>query len=393
MVTKVIMPKLGETMEEGEIIQWLKKEGEKVKEGEPLLEIATDKANMEVEATVSGFLKKIVAEQGKIVPVTGVIAYITEKIKEEIPSEGSKQEVKEAETPAEKKREKEEKVTEVRKTEVIKSSPLARKLAKDQGIDLQEVKGTGPEGRIVKEDILRLIEKEKKVSEKKELTLSRVEKLIAEKMTRSKREIPHFYLTIEVDFSQVAVMRQHLREEFEEKKGLHLTYTDFLIKTCALALALFPRVNSYYEEDQIKLASRVNIGLAITREQGLIVPVIKEADKKNLFAIGQERVNLVKKANENSLSLKDLEGGTFTLSNLGMMGIKRFTPIINPPEVCILGVGEIKSKPLVVGDRVEIAPLMEMTLSCDHRVVDGYLGARFLEQIKKGLERPSLLLI
>jgi len=133
--------------------------------------------------------------------------------------------------------------------------------------------------------------------------------------------------------------------------------------------------------------------LAIAREQGLIVPVIKEADKKNLFAIGQERVNLVKRSNENSLSLKDLEGGTFTLSNLGMMGIKRFTPIINPPEACILGVGEIKSKPVVVGDRVEIAPLMEMTLSCDHRVVDGYLGARFLEQIKKGLERPSLLLI
>ena len=393
MVTKVIMPKLGETMEEGEIIQWLKKEGERVKEGEPLLEIATDKANMEVEAVVSGFLKKIVAEQGKIVPVTGVIAYITEKIEEEIPSEGSKQEVKEAETPPEKGREKEEKVTEARKTEVIKSSPLARKLAKDEGIDLQEVKGTGPEGRIVKEDVLRLIEKEKKVSEKKGFTLSRVEKLIAEKMTRSKREIPHFYLTIEVDFSQVAVMRQHLREEFEEKKGLHLTYTDFLIKTCALSLALFPRVNSYYEEDQIKLASRVNIGLAITREQGLIVPVIKEADKKSLFAIGQERVNLVKKTSENSLSLKDLEGGTFTLSNLGMMGIKRFTPIINPPEVCILGVGEIKNKPVVVGDRVEIAPLMEMTLSCDHRVVDGYLGARFLEQIKKRLERPSLLLI
>lgn len=393
MVTKVIMPKLGETMEEGEIIQWLKKEGERVKEGEPLLEIATDKANMEVEATASGFLKKIVAEQGKIVPVTGVIAYITEKIEEEIPSEGSKQEVKEAGTPPEKKREKEEKVREVRKTDLLKSSPLARKLARDRGIDLREVKGTGPEGRIVKEDVLRLIEKEKKVSEKKGLTLSRVEKLIAEKMTRSKREIPHFYLSIEVDFSQVAVVRQHLREEFEKEKGLHLTYTDFLVKTCARALALFPRVNSYYEEDQIKLISQVNIGLAIAREQGLIVPVIKEADKKNLFAIGQERVNLVKKANENSLSLKDLEGGTFTLSNLGMMGIKRFTPIINPPEACILGVGEIKSKPVVVGDRVEIAPLMEMTLSCDHRVVDGYLGARFLEQIKKGLERPSLLLI
>jgi len=395
MVTKVIMPKLGETMEEGEIIQWLKKEGEKIKEGEPLLEIATDKANMEVEATTTGFLKKIVAEQGKIVPVTEVIAYIAESMEEEISPERPEQKGGELKAPPGKKVEEErkEKVREVRKPGPIKASPLARKLAKDHGIDLREVEGTGPGGRIVREDVLKLLEKEKEVVGEKELTLSRVERLIAEKMTRSKREIPHFYLTIEVDFSQVAVMRQHLREEFEEEKGLHLTYTDFLIKACARALALFPRVNSHYEEGQIKSISQINIGLAITREQGLIVPVIKEADKKGLFAIGQERVNLVKKANKDSLSLKELEGGTFTLSNLGMMGIKRFTPIINPPEACILGVGEIKNRPVVVDSRVEIAPLMEMTLSCDHRVVDGYLGARFLGEIKKGLEKPSLLLI
>jgi len=385
MVNKVIMPKLGETMEEGEIIRWLKKEGDEVKEGEPLLEIATEKANMEVEAPVSGFLRKIIASEGKIVPVTEVIAYITDSMEEEIIGEVKKAGEKEKkEAP--------------RLSTVVKASPLAKKLAKEHNIDLSRVKGTGPEGRIVKEDVLKLIGEEVTPSEEevpslKGVLLSGVGKIIAERMQRSKREIPHFYLTIEVDFSHMVKMRKDLNEELAQQTGIHLTYTDLLVKACSYGLKEVPPVNSTFKEGKIYSSSEINVGLAVAGEKGLVVPVIKNVDKKDFFQIAEERERLVKKAREGKLSLKELQGSSFTLSNLGMFGVRNFSAIINPPQVCILAVGAIKDRVVAVEGRIEIRPIMEMTLSCDHRVIDGLIGARFLQKIRERLEKPSLLLI
>jgi len=392
MIKKITMPKLGETMEEGEIIKWLKEEGEKVEKGEPLLEIATDKANMEVESPETGYLRKIVAKEGEKVPVTEIIAYLADSMEEEIPSVEGKAEViqgkRESETAFEEKRE-----------ERVKASPLARKLARERGIDLTKIRGTGPGGRIVKEDVLRALEEKEaasaveKVAAREEFSLSRVEKIMAERMEESKREIPHFYLTVEVDFSEVVKLRGDLLEEFEEEKKVHLTYTDFIIKACARALKKFPKVNSHYKDGKIITFSNVNLGLAVARENGLVVPVIKDADKKDIFEIAEKREELVKKAVDDKLSLEDIEGGTFTLSNLGMMGIKNFMAIINPPQVCILATGKIEEKVIANEEEIVVAPVMEMTLSCDHRVVDGYLGSKFLQEVKKGLEKPALLLI
>ncbi len=401
MITKIIMPKLGETMEEGEIIQWLKKEGDEIKEGEPLLEVATDKANMEVEALTSGFLRKIIAAEGEVVPVTQTIAFIADSMEEEIPEEkegvaGEKEKGAIKEAIIEEKKEVSEISKEAEISRPIKASPLAKKLAKQHKIDLSTIEGRGPGGRILKEDVLRVVEQaaeQKEVPQKKEVSLSRAEKVMIQRMGKSKREIPHFYLTVEVDFSEAMKMRDDLVAEFEKEKGIHLTYTDLLIKSCGRALNEIPRVNSTFEEGKVISHSKIDVGLAVAGEEGLIVPVIRDVDEKDLFQIARDRNELIRKANENKLSLGELEGAGFTLSNLGMLGIKGAAVIINPPQASILAVGEIKKRAVVLEEKIEIRPIMEMTLSCDHRVVDGYLGARFLQEIKQGLEKPSLLLM
>lgn len=399
MITKIIMPKLGETMEEGEIIQWLKKEGDEIKEGEPLLEVATDKANMEVEALTSGFLRKIIAAEGEVAPVTQTIAFIADSMEEEIPEEkegvaGEKEKGAIKEAIIEEKKEVSEISKEAEISRPIKASPLAKKLAKRHKIDLSTIKGRGPGGRILKEDVLRVVEQaaeQKEVPQKKEVSLSRAEKVMIQRMAKSKREIPHFYLTIEVDFSEAMKMRHDLLAEFEKERGIHLTYTDLLIKSCGRALNEIPRVNSTFEEGKVISHSKIDVGLAVAIEEGLIVPVIRDVDEKDLFQIARDRNELIRKANENKLSLGELEGAAFTLSNLGMLEIKGAAVIINPPQASILAVGEIKKRAVVLEEKIEIRPIMEMTLSCDHRVVDGYLGAKFLQEIKRELERPSSL--
>lgn len=395
MMRKVMMPKLGETMEEGEIIKWLKKEGDKVKEGESLLEIATDKANMEVEAVASGFLRKIIASEGEVIPVTQTIAFIADSMDEKISEEEGKASKKEG-----KKKEEEAispQVTEKAVTKPVKASPLAKKLAREHSVDLSSIEGTGPAGRIVKEDILRALEQgEAQAGEaviKEEISLSRSEKVQMQHMAKSKKEVPHVYLRMEVDFSEAMKMRDDLLGELEKERGVHLSYTDLLIKSCARALDKLPRMNSTFREGKLIAHSDVGVGLAVAREGGLIVPVIKKANKKNLFQIAGDRMELVDKAKGDKLSLGELEGAAFTLSNLGMVGIKEFAAIINIPQVSILAVGEIRKRAVVQEEKVVIRPMMEMTLSCDHRVIDGYLGARFLQEIKKGLEKPSLLLL
>lgn len=401
MVKTVIMPKLGETMEEGEIITWFKQEGDKIDKGEPLLEIATDKANMEIEAATSGYLRKIVAREGEKIPIAQAIAYITDSMEDEVVlDEELLPETKaKTESTLENEEEKEEQKKPLARERKVKASPLAKKIAQEKNIDLSTIQGTGPGGRIVKEDVIKACEKgiESKVElasvEKTEINLSRLEKIIAERMQQSKSEIPHFYLTMEVNVSEAAKLKRDLVEEFEAEKKVRITYTDLLIKACAKALHKFPRTNSYFNQGKIISSSRVNLGLAVARESGLVVPVIKDADQKNIFEIARERQNLVKKSMDNSLSVEDMEGGTFTLSNLGMMQIKNFYAIINPPQVCILATGQIQERVIAVGKEILVAPMMEITLSCDHRVIDGYLGAKFLQEVKKTLEKPALILI
>jgi len=245
---------------------------------------------------------------------------------------------------------------------------------------------------VLKEDVIKLAEEKEAVAEKA-VSLSRIEKVMVQRMEKSKREIPHFYLTVEVDFSKSQALRDDLLKEFEEREKVRVSYTDLLIKSCGRALSKFPRINSTFEAGRITSHSEFNVGRAVATPKGLIVPVIKDVDKKNLFQIARKRKELVKKANEDRLSLEELEGAAFTLSNLGMFGIKTFIAIINPPQASLLATGEIKERPVVIDNRIEIRPMMEMTLSCDHRVMDGYLGAKFLQEIKRGLERPSLLLI
>ena len=395
----VVMPKLGLTMKDGRIVKWLKTEGETIEQGKPLLEIETEKITAEVEAPASGVLRKILASEDSIVSVGELIAIITEP-GEELPPieeiiEKAKKlvvaplpEVEEIEKPA---------VPPVVE-ERVKISPLARKLAEEHKIDITKIKGTGPDGRIVKGDVLRAIEEAKAVPVAPPTELVRiaevvplkgVRKTIAERLSHSYREAVHVAMTTEVDMTETARLRQRLLPEVEEKAKVSLTYTDMLVKAVAVALKKNPVVNSMLDGDQIKIIKDINIGVAVAVEDGLIVPVIRNADEKSLVEIALYMRDLTEKAKHRRLSLDDVSGGTFTISNLGMFGVDMFRPIINPPQSAILGVGAIKDKPVVVNGQITIRPLMTLTLVFDHRVFDGVLAAIFLKTLKEILENPT----
>jgi len=385
MVTEVIMPKLGQTMEEGKIERWLKKEGDPVKKGEILLEITTDKATLEVESYGSGILKKIIVPEGETVPVTTVIGYVGEKDEAlpEAPEKG----------PGEKKTGEKKPELEKQKTgaavaseekggtapkEDIKASPLAKKLALQKGVDLSRVKGSGPGGRITKDDVLAAESGEPGAVGTS--GISPMRKAIAEQMSRSKREIPHYYVTVEVDMSGVA----------EKKKNLPgISYTHMLIKAVATALTEFPQINAVWEGDGAKTFKEVNLGVAVALEEGLIVPVLRNAAGKSLKEISAMVGELAERAKKKKLKTDEYSGGTFTVSNLGMFGVDNFIPIINPPEVGILGIGAIRDACVAVEGKVEIRPFMKLTLSADHRAVDGAYAGQFLNKIKTILENAD----
>lgn len=439
----VRMPKLGLTMTEGTILRWLKKEGEEVRQGEPLLEIETDKVNLEEEAPASGILRKILAPEGSVVEVGKEIAVIAEQ-DEPLPELG------EAGGPnallkarADVSGTEDQPVldeTDARDDEMagkIKASPAAKRVAREHGVDLRMVTPTGPDGRIVEKDVLAFVESRKvratpvakRIAQEKGIDLSLIEKpeggritkqdvmeaveaassakqecsvipwtgmrkVISEKMTKAKKEIPHFYLTLEVDMSKVLELREKLLPKVQEMSGTKLSINDILIKAAAVALAEFPAVNSSAGEEGILVKNRINIGLAVALENGLVVPVVKDADKKGLARISKETAELIRKAREGKLLHDDYQGGTFTISNLGMYDIEEFSAIINAPESAILAVGKIMKKPVVTeGDQIAVRPMMKVTLSCDHRVIDGALGAKFLRRIKQLLEDPVEMLL
>lgn len=433
---EVIMPKLGMTMEKGIVEKWLKKEGDYVKKGESLLEIMTDKVTIEVESYHTGYLKKILAEEGEEVPVTEVIAYIgeeDEKIPEEIvrkkiaPLEVSKEEKvkvkvgekekipiekiieyeKEREREIRKGKEKEEEITKVKRKKIL-ASPLAKKLAKKMSIDLSKISGTGPKGRIVKADILRSVEErklkkkekmdiEKEISKKlitpeilKTIPLTGLRKTISERMSKSASEIPHITLFLEVDISNLEKFKDKLDKAIGEKK---FSYTDFIIKATALALEKYPILNSTLKNEKIIIFKDINIGLAVSIEEGLIVPIIFNSNKLSLEEIADRRIDLVNLARENKLKLKDVTGSTFTITNLGMYQVEYFSPIINPPESGILAVGAITKKPIVNKDaKIAIKPIIKLGLALDHRVSDGVIGAKFLQYLQDILQAPDKLI-
>jgi pyruvate dehydrogenase E2 component (dihydrolipoamide acetyltransferase) len=398
MATTVIMPKLGLTMTEGTIEKWLKQEGNRVEKGEPLVEIITEKINFQYEAPASGILRKILHHEGEVVSVAIPIAIIAEEGEVLTEIEAIKPQVP-IEVPM---------TAAIQKTmeEIPKRifiSPIARKMAQEKGIDLPSLKGSGPGGRIIKIDVLRVAEKVmvqkvepslplQKPSERF-IPLKGIRKIIAKRMAESFQNIPHIYLSLEVDMSAVQDLRERLKEEVEKRAKVRLTLTDILVKVAALALKDHPIINSRIEGDQIHLLEEINIGVAIALEDGLIVPVVHHADQKSLTEIASTIRNLTQRAREGKLSLEEVGGGTFTLSNMGMLGIDKFSAIINPPECSILGVGRTVEKPVVQGGEIKIKPMAWLSLSSDHRIVDGATAALFLNHIKKLFENPALLLM
>ncbi|MEN3203770.1 MAG: dihydrolipoamide acetyltransferase family protein [Atribacterota bacterium] len=409
MAKEVIMPKLGLTMEEGVINKWLVKEGDRVEKGDPLFEVATDKVNMEVESPASGVVLKILYPEGATVPITEVVAYIGE-VGEEVPLPEKKAQAVQAEEKPVPEKEEAIPKEEVRE-ERIKASPLARKLAQEYGIDLATIKGTGPGGRIVKEDVERawkaLEEERRKVAapEKVEevtvaqevpervVPLSRMRRIIAERMTESARTKPHFFIFQEVLAEELVRMRERLLPLVEKQTGLRVSYTDILVKMVAKALERYPLLNASFTDEGIVLHEDINIGVAVALEDGLIVPVVREVQKKSIAQITVELHDLVERAKSNKLTPQDISGGTFTISNLGMFGIDAFTAIINPPESAILACGAIQKRPVFDGKEIVPLSVMKLTLSCDHRIVDGALAAQFMQFLKTLLEEPFALMV
>ncbi|MGI9862453.1 dihydrolipoamide acetyltransferase family protein [Moorella naiadis] len=392
MATLVLLPKLGVTMEEGKIVNWCKQEGEEVAEGDILFEIETDKVTMEVEAKESGILRKILVPVDELVPVTTPVAIIgtaDEDIRELTGDKASQETISTpaatssapAPAPAETGPAKEA------GNQPLLATPRAKKMAREKGVDLRKVQGTGENGRIVEEDLIKYLETTTAVAPsgagETRTLLEGIRQIIAERLSRSAQERPHVYFTKEIDMT--ACLK--LKEEWDYK----VTLTDFFVYAVGRALQEYPQVNVSLNENEIVQHAAANIGIAVDAGRGLIVPVIKDAGRKTLQEISTARAELVQLAREGKLTAEQVEGGTFTISNLGMYGVDQFTAIINPPESAILAVGTIK-KQLVVsaeGD-IKIRPITKVTLSVDHRLIDGALAARFLQAVGTVMENPSI---
>ncbi len=418
MVTKVVLAKLSPTMEEGTIVKWSKKEGDAVKVGDVLAEIETDKANMEMEALAPGVLRKILVPAGGKAPVGALIGVVADP-KEDIsgvlaqsPAAGAPV-VAPAAAPA---------VPAPAASAAaplaappgdgrVKASPLARTMAERQNIPLAEVPGTGPGGRIVKRDIEGYaaappgaraappahapgpapapVVPFPSVVPGQELPLSSMRKTIARRLAESKFSAPHFYVTVDVDMGAAVA----LREQLLRGENVKVSFNDLVLKACAKALPRFPMVNASWGGDKITTHGEVHLGVAVSIAEGLITPVVRHADRKSVLEISREVKDLAGRAREKKLRPEEFMGSTFTVSNLGMFEVSEFTAIINPPEAAILAVGSVSKVPVAVDDEVAVGHRMKLTLSADHRVVDGSLAAQFLQEVRRLLENPVSLFV
>lgn len=432
MASEITMPKLSDTMTEGRLISWKKSVGEKVERGDIIAEVETDKANMELEAFTSGTLLETRVKPGEMAVVGTVIAIVGEAGEPvQIP------EKKSVPSPSETEKPQTEPVRDVKDKEALpepekpagepaggapaeteKASPMVRRLAREQGIDLKLVNGSGPDGRIIQED-LELFLKEKQVkaevqvedakqvkvqgkvegkaikpeptnvvAEGVALPLSRMRAAIARTVSQSWREIPHFTVTVAIDMGEAEEVRRELKVS-----GTPLSINDLIIKAAALALVKFPQVNNSFVADRIMINEEINIGLAVGLEEGLVVPVIKGCQGLSLKELTARSRELVSRAKEGKISETELGGGTFTISNLGMFGVEEFMAVIQPPQGAILAVGAVRDEAVVRNGLIAAARIMRVTLSADHRLIDGAYAARFLQELKRVLENPVAMLM
>jgi pyruvate dehydrogenase E2 component (dihydrolipoamide acetyltransferase) len=422
MATKIAMPKLSDTMEEGIILKWIKKEGDPVKQGEIIAEVQTDKADMELEAYDTGVMRKIFVPEGKGAAVGKPIAIIgtaSEDISalladtgvpvsahgELAPVPAAPARVEQVLAPAPAAPVRAEQVLASAQTAPasgssddarLKVSPLAKVIAAQNKIDLRSISGSGPMGRIVKKDLegslskgAGRVPKAYVAGTTQEIPVSLMRKTIAKRLVESKTTAPHFYLTYEVDMKRAIDLRASMNSTGEVK----ISYNDIIVRACAFALRNHPRVNSTFAGDKIIQHGAINVGIAVALDDGLITPVIRNADMKSLFEIANESKELAAKAREKKLKPEEFSGGTFTVSNLGMYGVEDFAAIINPPEGAILAVGAIVEKPVVENGQIVAGSRLRLTLSCDHRVVDGAVGAQFMQEVRLILENPWKLAI
>jgi len=397
VATEVKLPRLGQGMESGTIVRWLKTEGEQVAKGEPLYELDTDKVTQEVEAEASGVLLKIAVNEGEV-EVGRTIAFIGkegESVAVE-PVEAPKAEAPKAAEAPKKVEQAPEPVAQTTNGRV-KASPLARRLARERGIDLASVRGTGPEGRIVAEDVERAevgapaAPKAPAAVPSGEVTstpLSNVRKTIARRLTEA-WTVPAFMLTVSADMTRANELVARRRELEPE---VRVTVTDLLTRVCAQALVRHPGMNVQYTDDALLSFPNANVGIAVAAPQGLVVPVVPNAEQLTLSQIAQVRGDLVARAREAKLRAEDIDGGTFTISNLGMFDVDQFVAVLNPPQASILAVGATREQVVARDGELHVVPLMTMTLTCDHRAVDGATGAEFLKTITTYLEDPGLAL-
>ncbi len=432
MATKVIMPKLSPTMEEGQISRWLKKEGDKVSMGEPLAEIDTDKATMEMQALANGVLRKILINEGQSAPLGQLIAVIGEpdediaSVVSEAPAAApAKQEPKQAPQQKQEKAQPQAKAAAAASTvdngrqpqaatpdsARLIVSPLAARMAAEAGIDLRSLQGSGPGGRIIKKDIEALLTQPKAApaaapagfpravetgrfqaaaSGYHDEPASEIRKTIAKRLVTSLGPVPHFFLTTEIEMDRAAEMRRGINALDPDLK---ISINDVIIKVTAAALMQHPEVNASFQEKFVRYYEHADIGVAVAIEDGLITPVVRSADQKSLSAIAAEVRELAERARSRKLKPEEYTGASFSISNLGMFGIDEFTAVINPPEGAILAVGAMSAKPVVRENEIVIRQMMRVTMSCDHRVIDGATGAKFLQTFKKILENPLYLVV
>lgn len=416
MPINIEMPKLSDTMTEGTVVRWLKKEGEEVEIGDIIAEIETDKATMEMEAFDEGILSKISIPEGGKAPVGSAIAILLEDGEAEDPPTPSAESAPAASvnTPPAAAKALESAAATVNKSkasiptpadgERLKASPLAKKIAESEGVDLSTVSGTGPGGRIIKADVVAapptpspspspvaispVAEGTDQIVE-----LSSMRKIIAERLLTSKVSIPHFYLHLEVDAAPLMALRKQINAQSEASHGNKYSVNDFVVKALINASVAVPEANASFNGDHIVQFARVGISVAIAVDDGLVTPVVKNAEQKSLLAISKEIKEMAIRARDKKLAPNEFDGGTVTISNLGAWGVESFDAIVNPPQAVILSVGGIIEKPVVKDGEVVPGLRMNLGVSCDHRVVDGAVGAKFLGEIKRLLENPALMLV
>lgn len=401
MATTILMPKLSDTMSEGVILKWLKSEGDKIKQGEILVEIESDKADMELEAYDSGILRKIIIQEGKSAAIGTPIAIIAganediSSLLQVAPSEAKEHsthkvenEIIAVQSPAPFQ------ASSPAQSGPVKASPLAKRLAKENKIELSTIPGSGPQGRIIKRDLESSLKGKRSASMRptpslasgtyRDLELSLIRKTIAQRMQESKQMVPHFYVTIEIDMEPAIAFREQLNTAVQGK----ISFTDILVKAASLTLTNHPNVNASFQGNSMRQFGETHIAVAVALDEGLVTPVLRNCEQKTIPQLNGELQDLVERARNRKLKPEEYQGATFTISNLGMFGVEDFVAIINPPEGAILAVGSILEKPVVKKGQIVIGHTMKVTLSSDHRIIDGAVAARFLQDFKKAMENP-----